>query len=200
MTKITKIGMVIAIILGFTTFSFGGNVQVDEDFITTIENAYSNNSLKKLSNIEGKSAYGLKYNTFTVNAIDSYGYINEENSDLISLAPSSEINAGYGYQCVGLVKAVGVNFSGSTSNWIRGANVANRTPNKGYVIATFDSNGNYDFGHVAVVLAVYSDCIIVIDQNWAGTGSNPVGQIYIHAIDFKGTGIANANNYYIVRN
>ncbi len=119
----------------------------------------------------------------------------------LTFAADSEINAGYGYQCVGLVKAVGINFSGGTSTWVRGRNIVDRTPRKGYVIATFDSNGNYDFGHVAIVLKAYDDHIVVIDQNWADTtaGQTPVGQIYIHSINFSGTGVSNASNYYIVR-
>lgn len=199
MTKLVKIGLVIAFALGLSSNLFASNVKVETSFLDTIDNAYVNNSLQQLSNIENKAAYGLKYTTYTVNELENYGSINEESSDLISLAADSEINAGYGYQCVGLVKAVGINFSGGTSTWVRGRNIVDRTPRKGYVIATFDSNGNYDFGHVAIVLATYDDHIIVIDQNWDGTGSNPVGQIYIHSIDFSGTGVSNATNYYIVR-
>ena len=189
-------------LLTIVTFSFlnAGNVKVEKDFITTVEQAYSHKSLKKLSKkIEGKNAYGLKFTNFTVNNLNKYGSINEEDSGLISLSTDTEINSGYGYQCVGLVKAVGVNFNISTTKWKKGRNITKRKPKKGYVIATFNSKDKYDYGHVAIVLKVYSDHIIVIDQNWDGTGTNPIGQIYIHSIDFKGKGINNANNYYIVR-
>ena len=215
MKNLTKITLALALVFGLTsTLSAESNVKVEKDFIKTIENAYKNHSLKKLSKIEGHNAYGLEYTSYVTDEFDKLeekkkkkhnmteylGY-EIENSGLISMG-SEKANGKY--QCVGLVKAVAKPMLNgiSTQDWVKGRSITKRKPRKGYVIATFGSNNKYDFGHVAVVLAVYKDYIIVVDQNWSGTGENPTGQIYIHAIDFKnngGTRVFNASNYYIVK-
>jgi hypothetical protein len=207
MKNLTKIGLVLALIFGFTSTLSAGNVRVEKDFIKTIMDASKHHSLKKLSGkIEGKSAYALKYTDYATDAFDklekdkkkSFTY-KEENSGLISLTANSDIWIAnrYGYQCVGLVKAVSRKSMGGTSSWVKGASIVTRKPRVGYVIATFNSKGKYvndGHNHVAIVLAVKKDYIVVIDQNWLLKG-----EIYIHAIDFKGTYQNNASNYHIVR-
>jgi len=215
MKNLTKIGLVLALILGFTsTLSAEHNVRVEKDFIKTIMNASKNHSLKKLSTkIEGKVAFGLEYTDYITDAFDdlnikkkkkhnknSYLGYEIEDTGFISMG-SEKVNGKY--QCVGLVKAVSKPMLRgiSTQDWVKGRNITKRKPRKGYVIATFNSNNKYDFGHVAIVLAVHKDYIVVVDQNWADTsgGKYPKGQIYIHAIDFKGRHQTNASNYHIVR-
>ena len=207
MKNLTKIGLVLALILGFTSTLFAGNVRVEKDFIKTIMDVSKHHSFKKLSvKIEGQNAFGLKYTDYVTDAFDKlekdkkkdFSY-QIENSGLISLTANSDIWIAnrYGYQCVGLVKAVSRKTMKATNEWVRGRNITKRKPRVGYVIATFNSKGKYvndNHNHVAIVLAVKKDYIVVIDQNWLGKG-----EIYIHAIDFKGTHQTNASNYHIVR-
>lgn len=147
--------------------------------------------------IQGRTAYRFWFTTETDDEFDNFGTTDEDQYGFISVAPQAELNAGFGYQCVGFVKSA--TDLGSTSTWVEGDSVTSfNLPERGDVIATFDSNGDYDFGHVAIVLGTNANYVYVIDQNWEGTGANPVGRVIIHAIPFNGTGLGDADSYSIV--
>jgi len=46
MKNLTKIGLAIVLVLGFTSTLSAGNVKVKKSFLDIIDNAYVNNSLK----------------------------------------------------------------------------------------------------------------------------------------------------------
>lgn len=52
--------------------------------------------------------------------------------------------------------------------------------------------------HVAYYLYHGNNGIYVLDQNHKGTGSNPVGGLYIRHIPFNGNGINDAGSYYLL--
>jgi len=175
---------------------FAGDYTVRFSFAQYIEQLGSKKSVKIVDDIANMTAFGVKFTNYTVTKFEKFGTIDEDQlSNLISLAPQSELNAGFGYQCVGLVKAV--SHLGSTRTWKDGGRITpNNLPRKWSIIATFDRNGNYDFGHTAIVLKATRNYIYVIDQNWFGAGANPVGDILIHAIKFTGRGgLTDAGRY-----
>jgi len=108
----------------------------------------------------------------------------------------------YGYywgECVSAVKAL----SGSnvvTANWIKGSQVTSGGISQGTAIATFSGQSYY--GHVAILKGyVYSGYTIVgiqvWDQNWPLDGST-TGLFGTHTLYCSGSGVNNANNYYVV--
>ena len=144
-------------------------------------------------------AFGIKFTNYTVTKFEKFGTVDEDQlSNLISLAPQSELNAGLGYQCVGLVKAV--SHLGLTKTWKDGGRITpNNLPRKWSIIATFDKDGKYNNGHTAIVLKATKNYIYVIDQNWHGTGLKPVGDILIHVIKFTGRGaLTDAGRYSVI--
>jgi len=104
----------------------------------------------------------------------------------------------YGYywgECVSAVKAL----SGSnvvTANWIKGSQVTSGGVAPGTAIATFSGESYY--GHTAIFKGyIYSGYTIigieVWDQNWRYDGL-----FMKHIINCYGSGVSNANNYYVV--
>ncbi len=165
-------------------------------FNTALNNVVGDSNNLEIDTIQNYPAWRLLYNNSN-SGISTFGTTDNGNYGYISLSADIDLAANFGYQCVGFVKAI-TNL-GSTSTWIEGNQVSRfNLPNRGDVIATFDENGDYDFGHVAVVLSASNTHIYVIDQNWEGTGETPVGRVIIHAISFDGTGNADADNYSIV--
>lgn len=129
-------------------------------------------------------------------------------------------------QCVAFIKEMTGNSS-STQDWIEGNSLNSNNLSDlevGTVIATFDINGNYNYGHTAIVVekSGKGDYIEVIDQNWNpildkdfadreidlgvenpncewNTNQNEKGFVMKHRLYFNGhNGINNANNYSIV--
>jgi hypothetical protein len=147
--------------------------------------------------VQERRAWYFLYNHRTNAILDDFGVVEEGIDSYISLTSQIELNAGYGYQCVGFIKIA--TDLGATSTWRKGPSVSSQNPPRpGRVIATFNSAGRYNFGHVGLVLKSTPDYVYVLDQNWDGTGSNPVGRLLIHAIPFTGTGLGNAGSYSVV--
>jgi hypothetical protein len=192
-----KIVFTVLIMFNFSS-AFAVKAKMTTAFNTALNAVVGNSANLQTTTILTYPAWKFLYTNSNLQ-FDAFGETNLELNGYISLSLLSEVNAGYGYKCVGFVKAVTDLGSGSTANWIRGNAVRSfNLPVRGDVIATFDSTGHYDFRHVAVVLSANSNYINVIDQNWQGTGANPVGRIIIHAIPFNGTGITDADSYNIV--
>ncbi|MDD2871649.1 MAG: BPSL0067 family protein [Candidatus Gracilibacteria bacterium] len=184
-------------------FSFTNAYAVKAKMTTSFNNALNtavgnSDNLLKVT-IQGRDAWKFFYNDSN-SQFDIFGVTEEDMGGIISLTSENEyINHNY-RQCVGFVKAVTDLGDGSTQNWIKGAAItAYNLPVRGDVIVTFNSNGKYDYRHVAIVLSASNTFIYVIDQNWEKTVSNPdTGRIIIHAIPFNGTGVGDADSYNIV--
>ena len=103
-------------------------------------------------------------------------------------------------ECVSAVKALS-GSSVQTKDWIQGSQVTAGGISQGTVIATFPG-GSYS-GHAAIFRSyVYSGGTIVgikvWDQNWPIDGST--NQLFgTHTLSCSGSGVNNANNYYVVR-
>ncbi|OMH28063.1 BPSL0067 family protein [Motiliproteus sp. MSK22-1] len=74
-------------------------------------------------------------------------------------------------QCVAFVKEI-TNNNTATPNWSEGESLSTIDLDHleiGTAIATFDHNGDYDYGHTAIVVGKSGngDWIEVIDQNWS---------------------------------
>lgn len=142
----------------------------------------------------------LAGNTFNQNILTKYdgGNTPEINSNQrISITPPNE----YYNQCVAFIK--GVTNAKSTSSWRRGSAISVLTQ-KYAVIATFSSDGFYENNHkshVAIYIAQTNEGIYVLDQNFRGSFSNPVGEIAVRLIPWTSNSTssqAKASNYYIV--
>lgn len=80
-------------------------------------------------------------------------------------------------QCVSFVKAITGSTTIPTRDWYEGESLKNikaddpklRSLEVGVAIATFDSEGNYDHNHTAIIVekSGKGDWITVIDQNWS---------------------------------
>jgi hypothetical protein len=108
----------------------------------------------------------------------------------------------YGYywgECVSSCKALSGNNT-PTSQWTQGSLVVNGGVSPGTVIATFLGGGGTYYGHAAIFRGYVTDIygnitgIRVWDQNWVVPGA----VFGTHTIDRNGSGVLNANNYYIV--
>lgn len=177
---------------------------ISNSFKTTINSLDNDPNNTDEVIINGATGWKWLYNSNTASSSSGFaqfGQVEATNSSYISLSTSGELNNGYGYQCVGFVKAASDELRWiTTSNWIKGTRVSsNNLPSPGTIIATFGSDGKYDFGHAAIYINKIGNYIYVLDQNWDGTGQNPVGKIYLHAIAFTGNGgLSDANSYYRV--
>jgi hypothetical protein len=96
------------------------------------------------------------------------------------------------FQCVGFAKfasTISETRLGDAQHWIQGVQVTkDNLPAQGTVIATFDSNGEYE-GHIGIFVSGNDDRIYMLDQN-----SGSAGNLRYHALLFSGT----ASNYYVV--
>ncbi len=131
--------------------------------------------------IEGKQSFVI-YNRINItNNLDSYGEAEySNNTDYVSLTNQADYNAGIYRQCVGFVKAI--SLLGYTGYWEPNGIINSNNVSYGDIIATFDSNENYD-GHVAVILSIDNDGAWVMDQNWIENDTTNGGYIRIHYID-----------------
>lgn len=113
-------------------------------------------------------------------------------------------NGYYWGECVSAVKALSKS-NAATSGWIKGTQVTSGGISSGTAIATF-SNGKYS-GHAAIFKRyIYGTTgsitgIEVWDQNWYTTngcytcGTGIFGK---HTISRSGSGVSDADNYYVV--
>jgi len=109
----------------------------------------------------------------------------------------------YGYywgECVSAVKALSGSTVG-TASWIQGSQVTSGGVSQGTAIATFPG-GSYS-GHAAIFKGyTYSGSTItgvqVWDQNWTLDGST-LHLFGTHTLYRSGSGVNNADNYYVVR-
>lgn len=193
----------IVFVFFFSSVVFAGEARISNEFKNTMNYLDDNPDNVLEATINGATGWKFLYTSETSDVytgFGQFGQVDDLGSIYISLAPINEVNA-VGYQCVGFVKSASLDLRNTgTSQWMRGERVTSSVlPTSGTIIATFDSFGNYDHGHVAVYIAKIGNYIYVLDQNWDGTGSNPVGKIYLHAIPFSGNGGVNdANSYYRV--
>ncbi len=123
------------------------------------------------------------------------------------LGTISAIKIGDG-ECVAFAKAMSNTNNIASSSWRRGVNVMSTTAYipQGTLIATFKADGTYDSwatsgNHVAVFAGYQYGLfqktgIYVWDQNYLPSKGNVVAR---HLIGISGTGVGNANNYYVVR-
>ncbi len=117
-------------------------------------------------------------------------------------------------ECVSSVKALSKNNLG-TRDWYKGRQVINGGVPSGTTIATFSRNNNQKFksryDHTAILKAYIVDSgwniigIEVWDQNWHyidldgnGKRSPEEGIFGKHYIYRTGSGVSNANNYYVI--
>ena len=102
-------------------------------------------------------------------------------------------NNGYLWgECVSAVKALS-GSTVSTDQWARGSQVMAGGVQPGTVIATFLAPDNKYQGHAAIFKGYVYNGIEMWDQNW------PSGGLFgKHTRLASGTGVNNANNYYVV--
>ncbi len=168
---------------------FSGGSPVDNFF------APDNGQFDKLIlKVQDSNSYQLQNNPNWVNA-----------NMPVPISVGGRARVGNG-QCVDFVKHMTGNFA-SSSNWLKGDHVSEYwDPNAlvGKVIATFNSSGNYDNSHVAIVISA-----------WKRSGSNTVTDVWVvdanfvpdhgltvskHALSTTGSGyVGNLKNYYIVK-
>lgn len=136
------------------------------------------------------------------------------NADWINAGmPATTLYKGYARigngQCVDFIRKT----TGNTSTWVRGDHVTEFwDPNVlvGKVIATFNTSGSYDNGHVAVVISAWkragSNTVTdawVVDQNYVPSYSDFLtngGSIAKHAINIDGSShTARLQDYYTVK-
>ncbi|MBU4368877.1 BPSL0067 family protein [Patescibacteria group bacterium] len=132
-------------------------------------------------------------------SFETYG----ASKTLLYIGSIRAIKIGDG-ECVAFAKAMSNTNNIASSNWRRGINVMSTTTYipRGTLVATFfGSNGGYS-GHVAIFGGYIYDLsgnrngIFVWDQNYLPNHGNVVAR---HFIRTSGTGVNNANNYYVVQ-
>lgn len=114
-------------------------------------------------------------------------------------------NNGYLWgECVSSCKALSKDNRG-TSNWIKGRQVIGNNVPAGRVIATFFGSGETYSGHAAILKSYQGDSIEVWDQNWYyldlnqnGRRDSGEGIFGKHSISRYGSGVCDADNYYVV--
>jgi len=113
----------------------------------------------------------------------------------------ANVDAQFGYQCVGFVKAT-MNTLLGTKDWKGGEFISfQNKPSMYSIIAIFDPNdGEYkndvEQSHVAIYLTSDSDKITVVDQNHDGEFT-----LAVHTIPWNSTGVKrrdSAINYQLV--
>jgi len=74
-----------------------------------------------------------------------------------------------------------------------------------FVVATFyggeDSNGKKYGGqwmHTGIVFQYDTNGVWILEQNWDGSGPNPVGRLAMRYMTYSGSYQNNADNYYVV--
>ncbi len=182
----------------FINFAFATTpVAVKSSFINEI------GTLKVYPTINDGYSTKVNYlagNQFNSTILDKYDgtSVPEINSNgRISITPPPE----YYNQCVAFVK--GVTNAKPTSSWRKGSAISILTQ-KYAVIATFSSDGYYENNqnsHVAIYITQTNEGIYVLDQNFKGSFSNPVGEIAVRLIPWTTSSTspqAKASNYYIV--
>jgi len=116
----------------------------------------------------------------------------------------NQCNGCYYGECVSLAKALSKS-NVVTGDWERGSKVMSSYVQPGTVIATFNSQSEYQAGHTAIFRGytysgVQKTGILVWDQNYLPDKGKVVAR---HSIRSKGitypTHPSNANNYYVVR-
>jgi len=59
--------------------------------------------------------------------------------------------------------------------------------------------GNNPGSHVGIAFAKDSQGVWILEQNWQGSGTNPIGRLAMRYMTYSsGTGVNNASNYYVV--
>ncbi|MFA5207617.1 MAG: hypothetical protein WC428_03055 [Candidatus Paceibacterota bacterium] len=154
--------------------------------------------------ITGGNLYTL--NGYPGYAYDGNGYLlwtyGQSLSATYKRASGSNIQFADNYgnnwdECVSAVKALSGN-NVPTGNWSRGSQVTAGSVSQGTAIATFLGPDNSYYGHAAIFKSyVYTNGVItgieMWDQNW------PTGGLFgKHTRVTSGTGVNNANNYYVV--
>jgi len=114
---------------------------------------------------------GLKNSSSVLTAFADFNTRKVQGKSLSGKVVSVTTVGDESCQCVAFVKTM-TNYAGSTSNWREGQSLATMDINNlaiGTSIATFNRNGDYDFGHTAIVVGKSGrgDWIEVIDQNWS---------------------------------
>jgi len=202
------------------SYSKEGNYKVT---LTVVDNDGKSNSMSKTVTVvkATPTANRLKILDKYYNILDqstgwtessSFYYLNYD-PDGKKLPRSSETTSGfttvddgdiYPSQCVDFVRVLSNTRQIQTKYWKQGPNVMTSTDiEPGTVIATF-VNGRYPSeggGHVAVFAGFeYSDGkrigFRVFDQNWRNDGG--LGVVGKHFIYTWGSGVSDADNYYIV--
>jgi len=143
----------------------------------------------------GISPYLMKYDYGKT--LDTYG----KSKTLVPVGLIRAIRIGDG-ECVAFAKAMSNTNSITTSHWRRGKKVLDPYSNiqRGTIVAKFNADGTFDCcgtGHVAIFDQYY------VTNN--GVGFKVWDQNYVedylvgkHILMPSGTGVNNANNYYVV--
>jgi len=114
---------------------------------------------------------------------------------------------GESRQCVAAVKLL--SYAKQTSKWRAFEKVApsGMQTSVPFVMATFTIGnslssfryGNNSGSHVGIAFAQDSQGVWILDQNWGGTGDNPIGRLTIRHMKYSSTGVMNnPTNYYVV--
>jgi len=130
---------------------------------------------------------------------------------IITATIMADYGGNYWDQCVSMVKNLAHSTVG-TASWYRGAHVMDGGISSGTTIARFvwsSGQGRYvyvsDGSCHAAIFREYTydqygniDGIIVRDQNW-WTNENDEGVVSMHKISNTGSGVSDADNYYVIQ-
>lgn len=160
----------------------------------------------KLGNLDlqrvSSDLYYVKNTTNNINYLRSVF----KNMNILSDDPNYLSVGPYDKQCA----AVTQNFTnvGLVVNWIKGINANNRFSVKLFTpVATFynpdgSSSENYSnyspYSHTGILVSFDRDGFYMLQQNWGGSGDNPIGKLSIRFFSGKGNYQNNANNYYVI--
>lgn len=133
---------------------------------------------------------GQLYYTYGQNLMAPY------KTNLNGYTELADYQGYYWGECVSAVKSLSASTV-TTSSWSAGSQVVNGGVAQGTAIATFPG-GSYS-GHAAIFRGyVYSGGSItgiqVWDQNWVAAST-----FGTHTLARSGSGVSNANNYYVVQ-
>jgi len=195
--------LVLLVMLFTVSSSMAKEVEVFGDFKSYIK------QLKAYPLTSDKSSTSVSYlrgNDFNLNILTKYGSNVQIHDDYISVWSTID---GYGPQCVSFVQHV--SNAGYTGNWYKGNAISALTP-KFSVVAVFNQDtwrgektgySNTDGkSHTGIYVNQNDKGIYLLEQNFTGTGTNPVGKISVRLIPWdsgnKKYPQTSAKNYFVV--
>lgn len=188
-----KIGIIIVGLLLSISVNAATNADIDTEAWAVVSN-YNSFSYNSEQMTWGETVY-LPLYTDVDDDFSNYN-INQEGNYISVNLPGYNSGSTYYGECVTFVKAMSSDVDVHTSNWTSNGNSITTVnmPSVGDIIATFDNNNKYDFGHVAIVVRVTGNYVHVMDQNYVDN------VLTVHELHITGNGnISDLGNYRIVQ-